>query len=341
MVPDRFRRLDFAVRMAVALLVLAALSLAVGATAVAVVGLFAWLVAVIVTLALEVTVLGLLVGEQFAVVGWLLDNPWPVVAVAGLLALPVLYLRPVTDEIRRFHEELGAVGTPASERDPEIAQVAGRLAQQADVAQPTVHIANRSRPESYAFGGQHDGTVVLTRGLVRALSDRELAAVLAHEISHLANGDSRVLNAALVPLLVAEHVGADERPKFTQRQLIEPLSYLAHLLLWAAVAALTRVQAITCRLGISALSRGREVAADRGAARLTGDPGALASALRELDGGRGTPSEDKRVWAKSASVLDILPTEDEGGPVGLFRTHPPTERRIDYLQDLVRETAGP
>lgn len=314
-----------------ALTVVAAVVLATAATVVGLVALAAVLLVVAVVAWDE---LPTLLGTGVDVLGHSVGLPAVVVGVTGLLLAPVLYLRPVRAEIRSFRSELRGEGTAALKRHPEIAGMAQRLAQQADIPAPTVFIVNRRRPESYAFGGRRNGTIVITRGVIRPLSDAELKAVLAHEISHLANGDSRIMNAALAPLLVAEHVEMDEPPKLPGMMPIEPLSLLGRYLLWSVLTGLTRTQQALCRFGISFLSRGREFAADRGAARLTGSPAALASALRTLDDARGTPSEDKRTWARSAGALDILPQGDPMATLGLFRTHPRTETRIARLERL-------
>lgn len=141
---------------------------------------------------------------------------------------------------------------------------------------------------------------MLTRGLVRELTDAEIEAVLAHEISHLANGDGR-------------------------------------LLVWAVVTAVTTVQLWLCLLGVALLPRGRELAADRGAAELTGSPSTVASALDTLDGGRGRPTEDLRGFKRSAGALDILPPQDQTDLSSPFRTHPTTEHCIKRLKALVSE----
>lgn len=124
--------------------------------------------------------------------------------LVGFCLLPTVYLGSVRAEIREFKTELGTTGQLAVDRHPKIASMARRFAQQAGVPEPTVRIVTRMRPESYALGSREAGTIVLTRGLVRALSDDEIEAVLAHEISHLANGDGRLMGPLLVPLLLAE-----------------------------------------------------------------------------------------------------------------------------------------
>ncbi|ATW88373.1 heat shock protein HtpX [Halohasta litchfieldiae] len=257
----------------------------------------------------------------------------------GLALLPTLYLTPVRAEIQEFKTELGTTGQLAVDRHPKIASIARRLAQQAGIPEPTVRIVTRMRPESYALGGRSDGTIVITRGLVRELTDDEIEAVLAHEISHLANGDGRLMGLLLVPLLLAEHVGSDERPKFqaihTYGTVI--LVYLGQLLTWVVVTAVTTVQLWCCLLGVALFSRGRELAADRGAAELTGSPSSLASALETLDGGRGRPTEDLREFKRSAGALDILPPRDDSELSSPFRTHPTTETRVDRLRSMASQ----
>ncbi|MFD1640805.1 M48 family metallopeptidase [Halohasta litorea] len=257
--------------------------------------------------------------------------------LVGLCLLPAGYLEPVRAEIREFKTELGTTGQLAVDRHPKIGAMAGRIAQQAGIPEPTVRIVTRMRPESYALGSRSDGTIVLTRGLVRALSDDEIEAVLAHEISHLANGDGRLMGHLLIPLLLAEHVGSDDRPTLQPIHAINGaiFVYVGRLLSWTVVTAVTTVQLWCCLGAIALFSRGRETAADRGAAELTGSPSSLASALETLDGNRGRPTEDLREFKRSAGALDILPPADVTDLPRPFRTHPPTERRVQRLEALV------
>lgn len=259
--------------------------------------------------------------------------------LVGLCLLPAFYLRPVREEIQEFKTELGTTGQLAVDRHPKIAAMANRLAQQAGMPEPTVRIVTRMRPESYALGGREDGTIVLTRGLIRELDDAEIEAVVAHEISHLSNGDGRLMGFLLVPLLLAEHVGAEDRPTLQPVHTFSGVIfvYLGQLLSWAAVTAVTTVQLWGCLGAIALFSRGRETAADRGAAELTGSPAALASALETLDGGRGRPTEDLRAFKRSAGALDILPPSDQTELPTPFRTHPTTETRVDLLRSMVAD----
>jgi heat shock protein HtpX len=322
-------------RLAATLLVLGVLLLAIAATGVVVLGALAWVVVL-----LTVVFLSIFIGPVFdAQFGWVppvIDYGPEIAVISGLVLVPLLYGRPVRAQIREFREELGATGEPASETHPEVAAIVRRLAQQANIAEPDVYVADRYRPESYAIGGRSNGTIVLTQGLVSDLSTDELTAVLAHEVSHLVNGDSRIMGLALTPMLLAEHIGSEDPPalKWIVRG---PLAYLVSLVAWVAVTLLTNAQRICSQFGIAILSRERELAADRGAAHLTGSPGALASALRTLDGERARPDADKRTWAQSASALDILPREESVAEDGPFRTHPRTETRIERLKEMAIE----
>ncbi|AGB16672.1 Zn-dependent protease with chaperone function [Halovivax ruber XH-70] len=266
--------------------------------------------------------------------------PTTVVAAAigiGFVALPVVYLRPVRAEIRAFERTIAEPGASADDRHPELAAASRKLAAQAGIPEPDLRIVNRRRPESYAIGGRTGGTIVLTRGLIRELDDAERVAVLAHEIAHLANDDSRFMRRLLVPLLVAERIEVDERPTLNRVHGVSPISHGGRLLAWGVLTAVTTGQERLCELGIGLFSRGREFAADRAAAELTGSPGALASALETLDDSRGPPTQDKREYARSTSTLDILPPAKRSRN-RFFRTHPETARRIERLKTMA-ETA--
>lgn len=279
-------------------------------------------------------------GEPLAGIWALWSGNLEIVTLAvGLALVPVLYGDTIREEIREFRENVGTTGDLAIDRHEKIAIMGRRLAQQADVSEPEVRIVNRSRPETYALGGRDGGTIVITRGVIRALEDDELEAVLAHEVSHLANGDGRLLTVLLVPMLVAEHVGETERPQFQPYHGygIGTFVYVSHLLGWAVVTAVTTVQLWCCQVAITVLSREREFAADRGAAALTGSPATLASALETLEDGRSRSKQDMRDFKRSAGTLDLLPPEDQYEFNRLVRTHPETDARVANLRELAAE----
>jgi len=245
---------------------------------------------------------------------------WGYAALIGCCILFSIYesIAVARGRLRELREQLLDGGQLAIEEYSDLVARTHRLAQQAGVPEPDVVVLGRERPESFTLGHGSDASIVLSSGLVEQLSEDELEAVVAHELSHLANGDSRLMGAALVPVLIADE-WILERPRKVGHYL---RNGIGTLLRWYG------------QLGVAVLSRGREWAADAEAARLTGNPAALASALGRLDEQRAVPREDLREWEQSASTLDILPTEDQSDVFGPFRTHPNTADRIDRLQRL-------
>jgi heat shock protein HtpX len=175
---------------------------------------------------------------------------------------------------------------------------------------------------AFTLGGRQKPVIVVTAGLLHAFNLRELAAVLAHEISHIRNNDlwimkladsiSRLTNSisyvGLFMLLLS-------LPLLLMGQVLFPLHVVVIFLLLPTVMALLQL----------ALSRTREFDADLEAARLTGDPLGLASALRKLERSQG------RSWE------DIFFTRRRIPEPSLLRSHPATEDRVKRLLELVPE----
>lgn len=242
--------------------------------------------------------------------------------------------------------------------EPQLVDAVTRLAHQADVRVPDVAIAYNDTPNAAAVRGPSGGTVVLTSGLLETLEADELEAVLAHEVSHLKNNDATIMTVAwLLPTLtyylaigtatvlywVYRGLGTGTRRRGSGRGMAHALIILSvtaaitiaiSAMFWAASVLVHRV-----------LSRYREYAADRGAVSLTGDPAALASALRTLDDRMPeVPDRDLRRLDGGAEALYVAPlegrafTDAELVSTDIFpATHPPTERRIDRLHELSGE----
>ncbi|AGB36562.1 M48 family metallopeptidase [Natronococcus occultus] len=218
----------------------------------------------------------------------------------------------------------------AREDDPALAELqttVARLAGQADVPVPELRLAETEAPAALTVGYRpSSSTIVLSRGLVDTLEDRELEAVVAHELAHVANRDAAVLTALATPGAVAR--AATGRYGFNP--VLEPLSILASRFGRAAVAV---------------VARGREYAADDGAVAITGDPAALAGALETLDAElERRPSTDLRS-REPTTAFSIVPPPWEKHRFfdrtqrllerGVFGTHPSTEKRIDRLRAAV------
>jgi heat shock protein HtpX len=243
------------------------------------------------------------------------------------LAGAVLGIAGTIGEVRReigdLRENLLAETVLAEDAAPEVERTTHRLAQLADVPLPEVRVAETDRPESFTIGTGTNAVVVVSRGLIGTLDEAELEAVLAHEVSHLANQDSRIMGAALAPVLAADD-WIDENPN----------DYDVGDWLWNRFFGGLKWFG---QLGVAVFSRGRELSADTAAASLTGSPSALASALQRLDEERRTPKADLREWEDSVTAIDILPPSEREGATGPFRTHPSTEARIERLQRLAAD----
>ncbi|WP_052341583.1 zinc metalloprotease HtpX [Salinarimonas rosea] len=174
-------------------------------------------------------------------------------------------------------------------------------------------------PNAFALGSPRDSAIVVSEGLLRLLDARELAGVLAHEVSHIANRDLWLMALADV---MARLVGLS----VAIGQLIVlfglPLLMMGVVLVpWTTVLVLLLAPTVMSLLQL-ALSRAREFDADLGAAELTGDPAGLARALLKLERRVG------RWWE------DILLQGRRIPEPSLLRTHPPTEERVARLKEL-------
>ncbi|MDG5759101.1 M48 family metalloprotease [Natronococcus sp. A-GB1] len=211
--------------------------------------------------------------------------------------------------------------------DRELADIrttVARLAGQADVPAPDVRLVDRQTPTALAVGYRPaTSTIVLSQGIVDSLEGRELEAVLAHELAHVANRDAAVLTALSAPGSVARTATG----RYGFNPVLEPLAMLTNAVSRAAVAF---------------VARGREYAADDAAVAITGDPAGLASALEMLDTDlERRPESDLRERDVTAAFSIVPPPWEQHRffdrtrrlvARGLFGTHPATERRIDRLR---------
>jgi heat shock protein HtpX len=210
------------------------------------------------------------------------------------------------------------------ETEPRLHGIVDRLCVLADLPRPEIVVEEEREPNSWLVGLRRGRSrLYVTRGLLDLLEPAELEAVVAHELAHLAHRDAAVMTAVGGPGAVLLGGG---------RRMNGGFIWLTFgFWVAAGIGWLSRV-------GTQALSRHRELAADAGAAALTGRPGALASALRKVAGTlRVVPREDLRVAAARDS-FNLLPAErPRPGLSGrLLGTHPPLEVRLARLERLER-----
>jgi heat shock protein HtpX len=287
-----------------------------------------------VRIGLTIFLLGLLYVVLMAVIFYLVDNA----ILALLISVVVLWAQwYFSDRVALFAMH-GRVVTPAEA--PQLHAIVDRLCALANMPKPQVAIADTDVPNAFATGRSPKRAVVCaTTGLMRRLDARELEGVLSHELSHVAHRDVTVMTvASFVGVLagfltrIALFSGAGRRRADNNSALV----FLVVLLVSVVVYALSF-------LLIRALSRYRELSADRAGALLTGQPSALASALVRITGEMGRiPSRDLRE-VEPYNAFFFTPAVADGFSLSsLFSTHPPLERRLAQLNRLSAQlgTAG-
>ncbi len=233
------------------------------------------------------------------------------------------------------------------EQAPELHGVVDRLCALADMPKPRVAIATTDIPNAFATGRSPRAAVVcVTTGLLRRLDEPEVEAVLSHELSHVAHRDVAVMTIASGLGMIAGLLtrvmfyselfggggGGGNNNSQSQAALIEMVIMLVSIVVYFISFMLTM-----------ALSRYRELAADRSGALLIGRPSLLASALVKITGEMGRiPTKDLRA-AEPFNAFFFTPAGASGGEQGagggfsfgnLFRTHPTLEKRLAQLDAL-------
>lgn len=247
-----------------------------------------------------------------------------VLVIAGGILLVQYFM---SDRIALFAMH-GRVVSP--EEAPELHGMIDRLCALADMPKPRVAIADSDVPNAFATGrNQKNSVVCVTTGLLRRVDDGELEGVLAHEMSHVAHRDVAVMTIAsflgiVAGLMtrVALYSGLGGRGRDDRGGLpIGLIILLVSVLVYAVSFLLTR-----------ALSRYRELAADRAGALLTQRPSALASALVKISGEMARiPTKDLREAEPFNAFFFAPALSGKAGLSALFATHPPLERRLDQL----------
>lgn len=253
-------------------------------------------------------------------VGWLLLGQlgfWVALAMTVVGAWMAQGICPLI-VLRMFH------ATPIH-RDmaPELIEIFERLKQRAKITRPVALFYLPTRlPNAFAVGNRSKAAVALSDGLIRMMTPRELAGVIAHEIAHIRNDDLKVLVTADA---LGRVVATFSRIGLFLMMVGFPFFLFAGLSMRVVIAGLIMFTAPSVSIMLQlALSRRREFNADLGAAELTGDPRGLAMALQRLErlpqGG----------WLQQV----LIPDQGRASPPAWLRTHPPTPERIEHLMEI-------
>jgi len=222
--------------------------------------------------------------------------------------------------------------------DPELYGLVQELAAKGGLPMPKVYVIPEQTPNAFATGrNPAHAAVAVTQGIRRILNKRELAGVLGHELSHVKHRD------ILISSIAATLAGA--------------ISYLAYMAQWAAIFGggsrdreggggggifgllfMMIVAPMAAMLIQMAVSRSREYMADAGGAKISGDPLALASALRKLHmGAQNIPMQVSDATQNATAHMFIVSPLTGSGMAKLFSTHPAMEERVARLEAMAKD----
>ena len=224
--------------------------------------------------------------------------------------------------------------------DPELYSLVQELAAKGGLPMPKVYVIPEDAPNAFATGRNPEhAAVAVTQGIRRILNKRELAGVLGHELTHVKNRD------ILISSIAATLAGA--------------ISFMAQMAQWGMIFGGGRsrddgegnggggifgllfmmiVAPLAAMLIQMAVSRSREFMADEGGAKISGDPLALAGALRKLHmGAQNIPLEVNNATQNATAHMFIVSPLTGGSFASLFSTHPAMEQRVARLEAMAKD----
>ena len=242
-----------------------------------------------------------------------------------------------------------ATGARPLERreNPRVYNIVENLTMSCGMPMPKVNVIDDPQLNAFASGIDNNSyTVTVTTGICDRLNDEELAGVIGHELTHIRNRDTRLLIVSIIFVGIMSTImslavrmmwntflyGGGRRRTSSGSKGNGGVAIIVILLVACVLAAVGYVFTLLTRF---AISRKREYMADAGGAELTGNPLALASALRKISNDPGLGQTDRedvaqlfiiRPHAFKSSITSIMSN--------LFSTHPSTESRIAYLEQF-------
>jgi len=238
----------------------------------------------------------------------------------------------------KFHQAMIDAVTGAHDvtrtEEPQLYNLLENLCISRGITMPKLKIADDDALNAFATGlNDRQYSITVTRGLMGALNAREMEAVLGHELTHIRNGDVRMLVIAVVIAGVISFFGEMVFRLFFQNAFYGRRSSSSGsgdkkgggaaiaIVIALALVAIAWILSIVIRF---ALSRRREYLADAGSVELTKDPDAMISALRKIEN-RG------ELAAANSAVMEMCIDNPRSGFADLFATHPSVDARVAAL----------
>jgi len=295
-------------------------------------------------LTLRMLATGGLLGLLYVIFAAVLINALNVgIAPAIVIVVAIAFFQYYTSDKLALAASGAKIVTP--EQAPDLHAMVERLCAMASLPKPRVAVVPTDVPNAFATGRNPNHAVVaVTEGIWKRLEPQELEAVLAHELSHVANRDVLVMTVASFFAMLAGLItrwglyfgmwgggfGGGRRDNNNNGVPI-----------WLIVLAVSIVTYAISYVLIRTLSRYREYAADRGSALITGAPEHLMSALQKISSGiTQIPQRDLRE-VQAMNAFFIIPTNWRVQMSEIFMDHPPLEKRLAALAAIAREMGRP
>ena len=233
----------------------------------------------------------------------------------------------------RFHQSMidavvGA-GEVTRKEEPRLHNILENLCISRGITMPKLRVADDDALNAFATGlNEKQYSITVTRGLIDALNDQEIEAVLGHELTHIRNGDVRMMVIAVVIAGVISFFGEMIFRLFFQGSWGRSRGdgdkkggAGAAIVIALVLIAIAWLMSVLIRF---ALSRQREYLADSGSVELTKNPDAMISALRKIEN-RG------ELHAANSAVMEMCIDNPREGFADIFATHPPVDKRVEAL----------
>lgn len=223
--------------------------------------------------------------------------------------------------------------TQIEDKRHPVYRITEKLVQKAGLPMPKVYLIPDHTPNAFATGRNHENAAVaVTMGLYEMLNEKELEGVIAHELSHIKHYDILVGTIAAVfagaIAMIANMMQFGAMFGNNNREGGNPIVMIVLAILLPLAASVIQMT----------VSRSREFMADEGAARMTGNPAGLQSALSKLENYARNGHQIHNATEQTAHMFIVNPFSGLKSSFGsLFRTHPTTEDRIARLEELKQE----